>query len=364
MSEIWFTLKYRQSLNDIYYLYIAKGSEEFNDIRFTIGIQKLGKLVGNFVFRITKFWLLNYFPTSEKIDALGYLHSNAKQFLENILRDYIFEQKIENLKGKTISIQDLKVSYQNKIYLASNNNLKYDRNPQIIAKENIFARELILKQLFLLQNNTGGPVNRTLLTEKCEYYDNTIKNAITTLISKGYIRDFDGYELTFSGSMYIEEKLLSPFNNNIFLIAACNDTIEDLINKVYRPAVESFGYDLVFQEQSEPKGSIHEDIWNYIDKCSIIICDLTNKRPNCFIEYGYALAKEKQIILCVEESEGKTKNGYIKVPFDTQNQKYSFWKKEWLENNDPGLKDFISEIKDRIKMKLQILDIETGIINS
>jgi hypothetical protein len=90
---------------------------------------------------------------------------------------------------------------------------------------------------------------------------------------------------------------------------------------------------------------------------------LTGQRPNCFIEYGYAFAKEKQIILCVEETEGKTEDGRINVPFDTMTQKYSFWKREWLssEGFQNELTNFKDEIKERLEMKLKIIEVESEI---
>jgi nucleoside 2-deoxyribosyltransferase len=185
------------------------------------------------------------------------------------------------------------------------------------------------------------------------------------LVSRGFIEIFSQglFRLTYNGQTFVEEKLLSTYNNKIFLIAACEDEIDRLIEKVYRPAVEhETDYQLKFQEKSEPKGTIHEDIWDYIEGSKLIICDFTHSRPNCFIEYGYALAKEKHIILCIEEKEGKDKNNRLKVPFDTQPQKYSFWKREWLENNDlENLENYKKEIRERINMKLDIIDVQSEI---
>jgi nucleoside 2-deoxyribosyltransferase len=170
-------------------------------------------------------------------------------------------------------------------------------------------------------------------------------------------------ELSYSGLVFVEDKLLSPFNDKIFLVAACDEMIYKLIDEVYKPAVNQLGYELIFQERSEPKGTIHDDIWEYLEHSKLILCDLTLQRPNCFIEYGYALAKGKHIILCVEESEGKTNDGKMTVPFDTLTQKYSFWRKDWLttETYREKIAEFRNEIQERIKMKLSILDAELRI---
>ena len=127
--------------------------------------------------------------------------------------------------------------------------------------------------------------------------------------------------------------------------------------------VEGLGYELIFQEKSEPKGSIHDDMWENIEHCKLIICDLTGSRPNCFIEYGYAHSKGKQIILCIEEKEGKSEEGLMKTPFDTLTQRFSFWRSEWLsdEQFNTELDKFKGEIKERVEMKLKILDTQSEI---
>ena len=46
---------------------------------------------------------------------------------------------------------------------------------------------------------------------------------------------------------------------------------------------------------------ITEEIINHIKKASLIICDLTEERPNVYFELGYARAIGKKIILCAKE---------------------------------------------------------------
>lgn len=362
MPDIWFTLQYRETLQDKFNVMVSDLFKKDINISTTIYISRDKERLGIIRLNFPLYWLGNYYT---KKHELHIYQERMKKLIENMLRDLLYEAKIKNILGKTISMDKLDKEHKNKIYKDDKGHLDFERNPQVIAKENKIAREIILRELFKLQNKIGQPITRDALEKNCEYYYNTINNAIASLTSKNYIKyypDHKIYGLTYPGSLYIENKLLSPYNDKIFLIAACNDDTYKLIDKVYRSAVKKNGYDLKFQEKSEPKGSIHEDIWHYINNCNVIICDFTDKRPNCFIEYGYALAKNKHIILCVEESEGKDKNGYLKVPFDTQNQKYSFWRKEWLEtNNNTKLNEFRKEIQERIQMKLQIIDTEFNI---
>ena len=334
---------------DVYFVKVDVISEDKRRYRASFDIQ----------FNID--WVRDRFDDYEGFQAtLG--SSENSPLIRNLIRDALAKTNLDNLNGKHIYITRGS-EYDKRITLNTNGLLSMDLDPVIFATENKFARELILKELYALQS-LGGKTPRQGLKDKCHYFDLALNNAIEALFSREYIKSERDYlTLTYSGLIFVEDRILSPFNGKIFLIAACRDEIEQLIDKVYRPAVSELGYDLRFQEQSEPKNSIHDDIWEYIEGCKLILCDLSYKRPNCFIEYGYALAKGKQIILCVEETQGKTKNGYIKVPFDTQNQKYSFWSEEWLTEKKHKLKleNFKTEIKERVEEKLALLDVASEI---
>ena len=109
--------------------------------------------------------------------------------------------------------------------------------------------------------------------------------------------------------------------------------------------------------------SIYDEIWENIDYSKLIICDFTNFRPNCFIEYGYAYAKEKNIILTIEKTFWENEHKKIIAPSDTLMQKYSMWKKEWLEDDNykDELTKFKEEIKDRIIRKISIIESHSEI---
>ncbi len=63
------------------------------------------------------------------------------------------------------------------------------------------------------------------------------------------------------------------------------------------------------------------------------------------------------MILSVEKTEG-VKDNRLTMPFDTLTQKFSFWERQWIEENDQvKLTGFKDEIKERISMKLGIIEI-------
>jgi hypothetical protein len=184
--------------------------------------------------------------------------------IESILREELAKKSIEELNQTRVFINK-ESDYIAKIFTNEVGILDLNRDPQNVAKENRFARELVLKELYNIQSSTGlSSLNQVI--EKCHYYDFTIRHAIDALIDKRFIDQVqqNTIKLTYAGLIFVEDKLLSPFSDKIFLIAACNDEIYKLIDQVYQPAAKELGYELKFQERSEPKGSIHDDIWQYI----------------------------------------------------------------------------------------------------
>jgi DNA-binding MarR family transcriptional regulator len=363
----WYTLQSRDPQYRKYRVEIFQPTDA-NDgcqILFCINhIDTEAKEIAKGVIAFTRTWLVSQGDPAAFRGRLG--TSGHSPLVTGMLRDELWGKSIDELKR--LSESDIKMAvhprskYTSRIVLMENGIYRFVRDTVIVAQENRFARDLVLRTIYDLYSSQGR-LDAATLIKSCHYDETAIRNAIDALVSKRLIERSTHHEpflkLTHEGQVLAEERILTPFNDKIFLIAACDDDIYKLIEKVYDPVVRELGYTLVFQEKSEPKNSIHEDIWEYIRHCKIILCDLTNKRPNCFIEYGYALGREKPIILCVEEEQGKdNKTGMMNMPFDTLTQRYSFWRREWLyKDSEPGLSAFAEELKERIRMKLAMAEV-------
>ncbi len=356
-TQSWFQLDYRDNSFEKYVIRIDEYVMTSGGIRIPIHIFRNGLPKYSFSILLSDSLFVKYFAIDEfgknKIGT-----DNSSNLIENLVRDIIFDKRVEDLKDKEIMIHAN--SEYSKSVFNDNGCLNFHRDPAIVAKENRFAREIVLRELYKL-NSKRGPTLRAHVVKECHFYTYPVVIAIDALLDRKFIASDANHNmsLTYNGLSFVEDTfLLSPFHGEIFMIGACEDEIFRLKEKVYEPAVEKAGYKLKFQEQSEPRNTIHEDIWERIDYSKIILCDLTFQRPNCFIEYGYALAKGKHIILCVEENEGRNKNGLMKMPFDTLTQKYSFWRKEWLSNDkySNDLMNYHNTILDRIREKLNIIN--------
>lgn len=97
------------------------------------------------------------------------------------------------------------------------------------------------------------------------------------------------------------------------------------------------------------------EILAFIADAKIIIADLTNERPNCYLEIGYAygLGKTQNVILtCREDHKPEhpsRKKGYPKVHFDLSGYDILFWSAD-------ALGEFKKKLSDRIAKRITIVN--------
>lgn len=75
-----------------------------------------------------------------------------------------------------------------------------------------------------------------------------------------------------------------------------NPILESYYEEAIKPTVEAFGLNCVRVDQENFSGEISKRIRMNIERSRLVIVDLTEDRPNCFFEAGYAVAKSKPII--------------------------------------------------------------------
>ncbi len=257
--------------------------------------------------------------------------------VEKIIIDIILSGNLNTDKIIEINTAQTDSRIKGTISFDSNGRMWYQREPRMIIRENQMARKLLLKYAYLEKSAAFSRIN---IFEPCHYDDDALDRALENLMTAGFIRAINApsiFSLTSKGQYEFENTYLR-YSNRVFLIAACKDDVEETIKEVYKPVIEDeFGLKLIFQEREEPSKTIHEDIYDYIDNCKFIITDLTHHRPNCYYELGYARAKGKQIILCIENSHAET------LAFDTTPLRYTFYS---MDKKD----FFLSELRERINI--------------
>jgi hypothetical protein len=110
-------------------------------------------------------------------------------------------------------------------------------------------------------------------------------------------------------------------------------------------------------------GLLKSEIVGFLQDSQIIVADLTNERPNCYLEVGYAMGLEKfrNLILTAREDHNPDspnhRHGGPKIHFDLTGYDILFW--------DPGrVADFRAELERRIRRRLSILTPTDAAIES
>lgn len=93
----------------------------------------------------------------------------------------------------------------------------------------------------------------------------------------------------------------------IFVIMAMNDqdeNIKEQIHQVYTTitnAAQETGFRAARVDRIDGNGFIDDKIFENIKKAEVVVADLSYERPNCYLEFGYALALGKTIVLLYRE---------------------------------------------------------------
>lgn len=149
--------------------------------------------------------------------------------------------------------------------------------------------------------------------------------------------------------------------NQAFVIMQIGNLELDLIfDDVIDPSVRAAGLSSAKRiDKHNTGGLLKSEITAFIEDSDIIIADLTNERPNCYLEIGYAMGRNKfrNLILMAREDHNPDSSRYTpggkKVHFDLTGYDILFWDHNRLD-------EFRDELKTRIQRRLKLVSLETG----
>ena len=101
-----------------------------------------------------------------------------------------------------------------------------------------------------------------------------------------------------------------------------NEELDKVCREAIVPALRTCGLDPKRVDKHNKGGLLKSEIIAFINQADIIIADLTNERPNCYLEVGYAMGREKysNLILTAREDHNPDSPNHIrngpKVHFD------------------------------------------------
>jgi hypothetical protein len=133
-----------------------------------------------------------------------------------------------------------------------------------------------------------------------------------------------------------------------------NKALDEVCEKAIVPALKSCGFDPKRVDKHNMGGLLTSEIVNFILTSDIIVADLTNERPNCYLEVAFAMGENKfrNLILTAREDHNPDSPNYKKdgpkIHFDLIGYDILFW-------NPANLDIFKSELEKRINRRMMTL---------
>ncbi len=133
-----------------------------------------------------------------------------------------------------------------------------------------------------------------------------------------------------------------------------NANLDNIYKDIFVPAIKSANLEPKRIDLDNTGSLLKKEITEYIENAEIIVADLTNERPNCYLEVGYAMGldKYKNLIFTVREDHyhdsPNYKKGGPKIHFDVTGYDILFWDKS-------NLKEFKEKLTDKISRRLSII---------
>ncbi|MEN6552546.1 MAG: hypothetical protein ABFC34_06620 [Methanobacterium sp.] len=141
---------------------------------------------------------------------------------------------------------------------------------------------------------------------------------------------------------------------NAFVIMQIgNKELDKIFEEVISPALHSFDHEAIRVDKHTEGELVKGEIKDFIDSASIIVADLTNERPNCYLEVGYTMGvgKNKNLILTARDDHNPNNPRYVpggpKIHFDLIGYDILFWDPEDLEG-------FKTKLEARIQRRLRL----------
>lgn len=133
-----------------------------------------------------------------------------------------------------------------------------------------------------------------------------------------------------------------------------NEELDYVCKEATVPALKACGLDPKRVDKHNEGGLLKSEIISFIEGSEIIVADLTNERPNCYLEVGYAMGvdKFKNLILTARDDHNqdspKHQPGGPKVHFDLSGYDVLYW-------NPADIEAFRMELEKRVRRRQAVL---------
>jgi hypothetical protein len=133
-----------------------------------------------------------------------------------------------------------------------------------------------------------------------------------------------------------------------------NAELDAVCDEAIVPAITEAGLVVRRVDRHNAGDLLKSEIVQFIERSQIIVADVTNERPNCYLEIGYAmgLGKKANLILTAREDHHHSSPNFRhdgpKVHFDLEGYDLLLWR-------DDDLPRFKAELQQRIERRIAIV---------
>lgn len=133
-----------------------------------------------------------------------------------------------------------------------------------------------------------------------------------------------------------------------------NTELDTIYAQCIAPVLRLCGLDPRRVDKHTEGRLLKSEIVGFIESSDIIVADLTNERPNCYLEIGYAMGLDKfsNLLLTAREDHNADSPNFLadrhKIHFDLSGYDILFW-------NPKELDRFKQELEKRIRRRLTII---------
>lgn len=145
------------------------------------------------------------------------------------------------------------------------------------------------------------------------------------------------------------------YMDEAFIIMQIGDApLDSVCDTAIVPAIQDAGFAARRVDRHNAGDLLKSEIVQFIERSQIIIADVTNERPNCYLEIGYAmgLGKKANLILTVREDHHHSSPNFRhdgpKIHFDLEGYDLLLW-------HPDDLPAFRTELAKRIKRRAAIV---------
>lgn len=138
-----------------------------------------------------------------------------------------------------------------------------------------------------------------------------------------------------------EHPRVREFLDNCFVMMPFGEWFDKYYKDIYVPAIRDAGFEPVRADELFTTGSVVEQIWEEIEKSSVLLADLTDKNPNVFYELGLAHAATKPVVF--------TSGNLEDVPFDLRHLRviiYDVREPKWADELQKSITEYLKNARD------------------